>query len=171
MENPLEYIQEEMKQYVVPQDELYRFPPFWGGLIGYLGYETVGYYESIEHLQEKEGLDIPDGILVIPQQLLVIDHLRRILWIITSINDIKHYEAACQSIDESWEKITRSIPDDMQVYNQYAALLDIGTGTGNANGNANENASGNANENANENASGEKASGLEWKSSLSQEEF
>lgn len=125
MNNPLEYIQEEMKRYTTPIDALYRFPPFWGGLIGYLGYETVGYYENIEDLWDKKGLAIPDGILIIPQRLFVIDHLRRILWIITTINDINHYDDACQNIDKDWENITHSIPQDMEAYNQYAASLDI----------------------------------------------
>lgn len=124
LKNPLEYVQQVMSEYKPPKDELYRFPPFWGGLIGYLGYETVGYYEDIEQLYDKPGLDIPDGILVIPQQLLVIDHLRRVLWIVGIIENINQYEAVEHALRESWNRINRVLPEYMQQYNMYVAALD-----------------------------------------------
>lgn len=80
--NPLEYAQSEMKKYTIVQDRYYLLPPFWGGLIGYLGYEGVGYFESIENLHKNDLIDIPVGIFLLPQQLLVIDHLKRQLWVI-----------------------------------------------------------------------------------------
>lgn len=50
-------------------------PPFHGGLLGYLGYETVSYFEKIPTV--KEGALVPDGILVAPRTVLVYDNLRR----------------------------------------------------------------------------------------------
>lgn len=124
MHNPIEYVQEVMRSYKAPFDELYLFPPFWGGLVGYLGYETIGYYEDIERLNEKEGLDVPDGILVIPEQLLVIDHLKRILWIVSPIEHIDEYDAVYESVRATWSRINEELPKQMQQYNKYLADLD-----------------------------------------------
>ncbi|MBN8215280.1 MAG: chorismate-binding protein [Spirochaetes bacterium] len=50
-------------------------PPFYGGLVGYLGYESVAFFEEIPVVDA--GKKVPDGILVVPRTLLVYDNLRR----------------------------------------------------------------------------------------------
>ncbi len=129
--NPLEYVQEEMQHYRSPDDRFYFLPPFWGGLIGYLGHETVGYFEHIDMLKEKEKLvDVPVGILLFPQHLFVVDHLKRQLWIIAyldraemqekELNVEQAYAIAEKELDELVEKVISPVP---QVAWDYEALM------------------------------------------------
>lgn len=125
LSNPLEYVKTAMQKYKPPQDELFRFPPFWGGVIGYLGYESVGYFEHIDQLYDKPRIEVPDGILVIPQQLLIVDHLKRLLWIVEAISNVSEYDKACSSIDESWGQINNALPEYALKYNEYSNISNI----------------------------------------------
>ena len=57
-------------------------PPFSGGAIGYLGYEAVQYFEDIPVRQNTGG--IPDGMLVVPETLLVYDTVKRSVVVVVS---------------------------------------------------------------------------------------
>lgn len=70
--NPLEIIKEFLINYKVA--ELDGLPPFYGGLIGYLGYEIIQYFEKIPI---KEGDEYPDGVLIIPEVIFVFDIVKR----------------------------------------------------------------------------------------------
>jgi len=56
-------------------------PPFYGGAVGYFGYELV---RSLERLPEPrcDDLGLPDLLLVFPQIVLVFDQLRRSLTVV-----------------------------------------------------------------------------------------
>ena len=79
-ENPLLEVRNYMKQFTCPEHK--DLPPFFGGLIGYLGYETVSYFEKIN--VSTEPSEVPDGILVLPKTVLVFDAVKRSLFIIVS---------------------------------------------------------------------------------------
>ncbi len=106
MRNPLDYISEQMKLFHVDSDSYYTLPPFWGGLLGYFGYEGIQYFETIENLQKKSLLDMPLGIFIIPQQLLVVDHLKRQLWIISYIEK-QELEQSGISFENTFTAITK----------------------------------------------------------------
>ncbi|MDW7759403.1 MAG: anthranilate synthase component I family protein [Acidobacteriota bacterium] len=55
-------------------------PPFSGGAVGYLGYETARYFENIPVVEDRSG--VPDGILVIPEMVLVFDSVKRSTFVI-----------------------------------------------------------------------------------------
>ncbi|BBM89681.1 anthranilate synthase component 1 [Spirochaetota bacterium] len=57
--------------------------PFLGGLLGYLGYETVSYFEAIPI--GSDVLGVPDGILVFPRLVAVYDTVLRELVIATTV--------------------------------------------------------------------------------------
>ncbi len=79
LDNPLDKVRECFNQFSVPQYE--HLPPFFGGAIGYLGYETHCYFE--ETPVNSEGCDgVPDGLLVVPRTVLVYDSVTRTLTII-----------------------------------------------------------------------------------------
>ncbi len=52
-----------------------NLPPFFGGAVGYLGYETVRYFETVPIVEDGGG--IPDGVFVIPDVICVFDSVRR----------------------------------------------------------------------------------------------
>ncbi len=79
LKNPLEKVREYFKYFTVPNYE--TLPPFFGGAIGYLGYETIGYFEDIPIHPPKEN-SLPDGLMVIPEVVLVYDSVKRSVSII-----------------------------------------------------------------------------------------
>lgn len=49
--------------------------PFSGGMVGYLGYEMVRYFEPI-NVARKNDNELPDMYFIIPRHLVCIDHLK-----------------------------------------------------------------------------------------------
>lgn len=48
---------------------------FWGGAVGFLGYDAGRHVEKISHAP-PQTLDVPDAVFVLPRVLVVVDHLR-----------------------------------------------------------------------------------------------
>jgi len=76
--NPLDLVQSYLSEFKLP-DLPDDFVPFYGGLIGYLGYETVRYFEDVP--TEAAG-KFPDGILVMPDVVLIHDNFKRCAYLI-----------------------------------------------------------------------------------------
>lgn len=57
-------------------------PPFSGGAVGYLSYEMARFFERLPEPASDE-LKLPDCVFVFPEAVLVFDHLRHELRIIT----------------------------------------------------------------------------------------
>ena len=70
--DPLEIVAAELKKYkpVIMPD----LPTFVGGLAGYIGYDTVRYFEKLPDY-DHEGLDLPDIFLMLADTLVVFDNL------------------------------------------------------------------------------------------------
>jgi anthranilate synthase component 1 len=81
LKNPLQKIREYFNRFSLPTYE--KLPRFFGGAIGYLGYETVQYFEDIPVKKSNRGDNIPDGLMVVPEILLVYDSVKRSVFVIT----------------------------------------------------------------------------------------
>ena len=79
--NPLEYLREYFKNIIPYQDP--EVPPFSNGLVGYLGYDMVKYFEKIPIIS-KDDLNLPDFELIIADRIIVYDHLLHKLFLIYS---------------------------------------------------------------------------------------
>jgi anthranilate synthase component 1 len=91
---PMELIEQTLAGFKLDQPEDY--PPFFGGLVGYLGYEFIHYYENIKHKKVKnetatenttEKEDLPDCYLVLSSTVLIYDHVRQSLRVVILIED------------------------------------------------------------------------------------
>ncbi len=71
---PFDVIRKLMNQYQAAQ--LPGLPRFWGGLVGYLTYETVSFFERIPHQWPKEK---PLANFIIPDELVIFDNIRHTL--------------------------------------------------------------------------------------------
>lgn len=81
--DPLEYLEKFMKPFrPVPHGTL---PPFFGGAVGFLSYESVTYFEPTVPRAAKDDLEMPDAVFFIPDKLLIFDHLRRTLKILINV--------------------------------------------------------------------------------------
>ncbi|MCX5698073.1 MAG: anthranilate synthase component I, partial [Candidatus Omnitrophica bacterium] len=59
-------------------------PRFYGGLVGYIGYDTVRFFENIPD-KNKDQLGIPDTVLVLTDTLLIFDRLNHTIKILSNV--------------------------------------------------------------------------------------
>jgi anthranilate synthase component 1 len=70
-ENPYALLRSKFYEFDVGSVDLL---PFSGGMVGYLGYDIVSYFENLPNLLEDD-LDLPDSHFIIPKQIICFDHL------------------------------------------------------------------------------------------------
>ncbi|MBU2569994.1 MAG: anthranilate synthase component I [Gammaproteobacteria bacterium] len=81
-ENPLVWIETFKDRYKVPDIE--GSPRFNGGLVGYFGYETIGYIEPrLKSTNKPDPLGTPDILLMVSEEILVFDNLSGKLLLLT----------------------------------------------------------------------------------------
>ncbi|MBN2039242.1 MAG: anthranilate synthase component I [Spirochaetes bacterium] len=80
-DNPLEFVREYFQK-IVPYKNS-KLPPFTNGVIGYLGYDTVRYFEDIP-LPVKDELNAPDFEFIIADKVIIYDHLIHKLYLVYS---------------------------------------------------------------------------------------
>ena len=90
-------------------------PPFYGGAVGYLGYDAVSQFESVIEPNERDDLGLPDAVFMLADTALVFDHrLRRVLVVANAFLDDfltpeEAYADASRRIAEMLEKLDQSI--------------------------------------------------------------
>ncbi|MFP4520742.1 MAG: anthranilate synthase component I [Fibrobacterota bacterium] len=114
--SPLQYIKDYMSGIRIP--DCPELGPFPGGLIGYLGYETVRLFEKIP-VNEK-GSKAPDGILIVPDILIVMDNVKRNMKIIV----IAEAEEDRKSPEELYEEVRVKIENEAALL--FSPLIDPG---------------------------------------------
>lgn len=80
--NPLQWIEQFKERYKVPP--IPGLPRFNGGLVGYFGYETIGYIEPrLKSSGKSDPIGAPDILLMVSEDLLVFDNLSGKLLLLT----------------------------------------------------------------------------------------
>ncbi len=100
VDHPLQWIEDYFSRFKVPEIE--GQPRFNGGLVGYFGYETIGYIEPRLHNNNKhDPLDTPDILLMQSEDVLVFDNLSGKLMFITHANPVRPdaYDNAQHKLD------------------------------------------------------------------------
>ncbi|NCF76636.1 MAG: anthranilate synthase component I [Proteobacteria bacterium] len=73
-DDPLTFIEEFQQRFDVAEVE--GLPRFFGGLVGYFGYDTVRYVEKrLQPSISGDRLDTPDIVLMISEEVVVVDNL------------------------------------------------------------------------------------------------
>jgi len=79
--DPLEVVKTLLAEYKpVPDPAL---PRFFGGAVGFMGYDVVNYFEELPSRQ-KEGLDIPDVFFMITDTLVIFDNVTHKLKVVSN---------------------------------------------------------------------------------------
>ncbi len=116
--DPTHFLQEEMSRFST--ERLPNAPRFTGGLVGYLSYESVRYFEPTlksrmkpraersEPLGERSR-SVPDGIYLLADTVVAFDHARRSIFLIANVLD-GDVEAANQKLDQIAERIDQPLP-------------------------------------------------------------
>jgi anthranilate synthase component 1 len=93
-----------------------HLPRFFGGLVGYLGYDMVRFMERLPDTHPP--LDLPDSSFMVPKIVLIHDSFRQKLHIVNcvEINEgddmVELYREACRRIDEIAAKLKQPLPYD-----------------------------------------------------------
>ena len=77
--DPLAEIQELLDRYRYVAH--LGLPRFSGGLVGYLGYDTVRFFERLPH-RPTDDLDVPETALMLSDTLVVFDHVRQTMLLV-----------------------------------------------------------------------------------------
>ncbi len=86
--DPLQFIQAELEQYYLVDPvgiEHDMLPSFHGGAVGYLAYETASRFEHLP-VPEKNALGLPLAIFCFTETVLVFDHLKHRVRIVTHLH-------------------------------------------------------------------------------------
>jgi anthranilate synthase component 1 len=108
--DPTYFLQEEMSRFNFKAQS--GVPRFIGGLVGYLGYESVRYFEPVLKSKMKRGA-IPDGIYLLADTIIAFDHARRSLSLIVNVLDggaPGAIESANRKLDEIESRIHQPLP-------------------------------------------------------------
>ena len=106
--DPLGWIEEYQQQYNIPEhlSEQSNLPRFTGGLVGYFGYETIGYIEpKLKNTGKNDPLGTPDILLMVSEEVLVFDNLSGKLYLIVHAHFDKD-QTLQSDVESEWEKAT-----------------------------------------------------------------
>lgn len=117
-EDPLHIVASEVGRYqpIAPVHELARdLPYFFGGAVGYLGYDLVRFFERLPETAYND-LDLPDLHLLVTDTLIVFDHVRHRLLAfvnapVSSESDLEAaYDEAMARLDEIEAQVRAPLP-------------------------------------------------------------
>ena len=108
--DPLSEIKKIMSKFsFVPVKGL---PRFSGGLVGYMGYDTVRFFEKIPD-RNKDDLKLPDCLFVLTDTMLIFDHVDRKIKVLSNAhvnkNASKAYDEAVRKIDSIVKDLSKSV--------------------------------------------------------------
>ena len=114
-ETPLDEIKKIMRDF--RSVELASLPRFYGGLVGYIGYDTVRFFEKIPD-KNKEKLGIPDTLFILTDTILIFDRLNHTLKIVNNVilskqvsalKKKKLYQQAIKKIESIYDDFNRFV--------------------------------------------------------------
>lgn len=114
-EAPLDWIAEHAESYRVPAPESLLGEPirFFGGFVGYFGYDTVRYVEK--HLEntcpEADSIGVPDILLMRSDELAIFDNLRGRLYLIVYVD--ADDDKACEKGQARLRQLTATLQKPM----------------------------------------------------------
>lgn len=115
---PIETLREILSQYQAPPSDP-NLPPFTGGAVGFMAYDTVRYYENIPD-QQPDQLGLPDCVIMVAEHLVAFDHVKHRMVLIANVrveegsNLRLLYDAALEQLEGLRVRIQSSLPPKSQ---------------------------------------------------------
>jgi anthranilate synthase component 1 len=109
--DPLDELEKLLKRY--RQASVKGLPPFSGGAVGFLGYDTVRFIERIPD-KNPDTLGIPDSLFMFTETLLAFDHAKKTIQVICNahLDDFaspgEAYARAVERIDQEIARLRAS---------------------------------------------------------------
>ncbi len=116
VDDPLEVIKKEVETFRPVDVE--GLPRFYGGFVGYIGYDMVRFFERIPD-QDKPGLGLPDMFFMVADTMLIFDGLRQTIKIVSNVcldgkDPAEVYQEAVEKIENVVERLRRSTINSQQ---------------------------------------------------------
>jgi len=111
-EDPIEVLKREVT-HSRPVD-VKGLPRFSGGLVGYIGYDMVKFFEVLPDYK-KPGIDLPDMFFMVADTMLIFDNLRQKIKIVSNVflnhkDTTGSYREAVEKIEDIIERLRQSTP-------------------------------------------------------------
>jgi len=106
--NPLSFLREYLRRFKSASDP--TLPRFSGGLVGYFAYDVVRFLERLPD-NKPDLLDVPDIQVFLADTLLVFDHLRQRLKVITYARPKEGLKKSYQKASDQIEEIIGRLRD------------------------------------------------------------
>ncbi|MDD5440034.1 MAG: anthranilate synthase component I [Candidatus Omnitrophica bacterium] len=110
-EDPITEIKKIMKRFAWV--DVKGLPRFSGGLVGYIGYDMVRFFERLPD-KNPDDLNVPDACLVLTDAILIFDHVERIIKIVSNAhvrgNAAAAYDASVRQIRLIEGKLKKNMP-------------------------------------------------------------
>ncbi len=129
--DPLAFIEAELGQYhlvSLPGTSRDELPTFHGGAVGYLSYETTACFERLP-VPAKNSLDLPLAVFSFTETVLVFDHVKHRVRIVTHLHldapDLAaEYRRGLAALDNVQQRLRQSVrlPDEPAPVHHTAAL-------------------------------------------------
>ncbi len=89
-------------------------PGFWGGAVGYMGYDMVRYFEKLPPAKENaEG--IPDCVFMFSDVVLIYDHVRQVIQTVVNVEvgdePTEDYHRAVEEIKRIERRLQEGLPE------------------------------------------------------------
>ncbi len=110
--DPLEALQGFLTPYMPVRAPGMDLPRFLGGAVGYLGYECIRYFEPRVPMAAEDVLHLPDAVFMLTDTLLVFDHLRRRIKVVSHVHPPGGYPDTgdlAAAYDEAVARINRLV--------------------------------------------------------------
>jgi anthranilate synthase component 1 len=133
VENPLEEIEKVLSGYQAPR--MAGLPRFWGGGVGYFGYDLVRHLEKLPG-RLKDDLGHPDLCLGLYETVLIFDHLKHKIVIVRSVHldgakvpARKLYASAARDIHRVKKKLEKPFALPVFRKKRFAAAVPVSNTT------------------------------------------
>lgn len=114
-EDPLPRLEKELSQYRVATVPSLNLPPLTGGVIGYVGYDCVRYFEPKTARPMKDVLKLPESFFMLYDTIVAFDHFFNVCKVITYVRvpeDESELAKAYQHASQKIEEVTQILVDE-----------------------------------------------------------
>ncbi len=111
--DPLVLIEQELSSYRPMTTE--GLPRFLGGAIGYLAYECVRYFEPSVPAPKADAINVPESVHMFTDTILVFDHLKQVIKIVSHVRTDGDLEAAYQQAIERIDELASRLNEPLQL--------------------------------------------------------
>ena len=101
--NPLEQLQLTLDSF--RSNSIDYLPHFWGGAVGYFGYDIVRLFEKIPKIA-LDDIHIPEIYIGFTDEVIVFDHLEKAIKVIVCLKRGEEYEYGAERLNRIVSKIT-----------------------------------------------------------------